>query len=80
MFIEFVARHQRISILVLFLSLFYAVFATKPEFMFTKKGTFRDFGIGYLKKTIIPPWLFTIFIAVLAYLVVKFVCIYPNLV
>ena len=47
----------------------------KPTFLFNKNGTFRDFGAGFVKKTIIPAWLFSIFLAVFSYIIIKFVTI-----
>ena len=37
----------------------------KPAFLYTHKGTLRQFGLGYRHKTIIPLWLLSIIIAIL---------------
>lgn len=46
-------------------------FQLKPIILFTEKGTFREFGAGYTKKTILPVWLFIIFWAVSSYIIVR---------
>jgi hypothetical protein len=40
----------------------------KPNFVFNKDGTMRQFGIGYRNKTVIPIWLIVIIMAYLSYL------------
>jgi hypothetical protein len=51
----------------------------KPAFLYTHKGTLRQFGLGYQNKTIIPLWLLSILIAVISYLVVRFYIVYPTI-
>ena len=51
----------------------------KPAFLYTHKGTLRQFGLGYQNKTIIPLWLLSIFIAVISYLVVRLYIVYPTI-
>jgi len=58
-----------ISIL-LFLSLFVLIHHFKPTLLYTKDGAFRQFGVGYKQKTVVPIWLVAIFLAILCYLFV----------
>tara|TARA_X000000368_G_C22857304_1_gene634935 strand:+ start:436 stop:651 length:216 start_codon:yes stop_codon:yes gene_type:complete len=57
--------------IALFLVGVFITFHLKPNLLFTEKGTFRDFGAGYNKKTILPVWLFIIFWAVTSYILIK---------
>lgn len=52
----------------------------KPAFIYNKNGTLREFGIGFKKKTVIPLWLITIFIAIMSYFSVLYYIEYPNVV
>lgn len=63
--------NQLLYTTVLFLIGVFFTFYFKPNILFTKNGTFREFGAGYSKKTIIPVWLFVIFWAVTSYIIVK---------
>ena len=52
---------------VLFFVLIYcALIKLKPELIFYKDGTLKDFGIGYKNKTIMPLWLVSIFLAIIS--------------
>jgi hypothetical protein len=58
-----------ISILI-FLVLFTLIHQVKPSLLYTKEGGFRQFGVGYKQKTVVPIWLVAIFLAILCYLFV----------
>ena len=55
-----------LSILI-FIIFFGIVHYIKPDIMYTKEGGFREFGIGYKQKTVVPIWLVAIFLAMLCY-------------
>jgi hypothetical protein len=42
----------------------------KPKFIYNLDGSLREFGIGYMKKTVVPAWLVSIIIAILSYLAI----------
>ena len=44
----------------------------KPAFLYTKEGGFREFGVGYKNKTVIPIWLISIILAILSYVAVMY--------
>jgi hypothetical protein len=48
----------------------------KPNFVFNKDGTMRQFGIGYRNKTVIPIWLIVIIMAYLSYLFLLYLQIF----
>lgn len=58
--------------IALFLILFTLFHIAKPSFAYGKDGEFRQFGVGYKNKTVIPIWGVSITIAILSYLVVLY--------
>ena len=54
--------------IALFLLLFTLLHYFKPAFIYTKDGGFRQFGLGYKNKTVLPIWLFAIIFAIFSYL------------
>jgi hypothetical protein len=54
----------------LFLVIFVVIHNVKPSLLYTKEGGFRQFGVGYKQKTVVPIWLVAIFLAILCYLFV----------
>jgi hypothetical protein len=71
-------RHNKVSVaIILYIILFALVNLVKPAFMYNPDGTIKEFGVGFRKKTIIPIWLISIFIAIIAYFsVMYYVSIY----
>lgn len=66
-------KNNKVSIaIVIFLILFSIVHYLKPGLLYTKEGGFRNFGLGYRNKTIIPIWLVAIILGILSYLVVSY--------
>ena len=68
-----------VSIVIFFILYFYLNY-TKPAFLYNKDGTLREFGVGFKKKTVVPLWLITIFIAIISYFSVLYYIEYPNVV
>jgi len=61
-------RHNKIaSAILIYILLFALINVLKPAFMYNPDGSLKEFGVGYRKKTIIPVWLISIFLAILAY-------------
>lgn len=65
--------------IILFLICFSLVHILKPNFIYNKDGTFRDFGLGYRNKTILPMWLIVIITAILCYLGVLYFLAFPKI-
>lgn len=64
-------RLNRVNIAILiFLSLFVIIHVYKPMLIYTKEGGFRQFGVGYKHKTVIPIWVVAIILAIFSYLAV----------
>lgn len=53
--------------IVLFVSLFSIIHIAKPSLLYTKEGGFRQFGVGYKQKTVVPIWIVAIMLAILCY-------------
>jgi hypothetical protein len=53
---------------LLFLALFSIVHFLKPGLIYNQNGGFRQFGIGYKQKTVVPIWLVSIILAIVCYL------------
>ena len=58
--------------ILLFLGLFSMVHITKPALLYTPEGGFRQFGVGYKQKTVIPIWIVAILLAIFSYLAVLY--------
>jgi hypothetical protein len=43
----------------------------KPGLVYDKDGSFREFGVGYRHKTVIPIWVVSIVLAILSYIAVS---------
>lgn len=53
--------------ILLFFGSFLLLCFIKPRLVYDEWGGFREFGIGYRNKTIIPIWLVTILFAICSY-------------
>lgn len=69
---KFVKNNRVVISIILFLVLFSIVHYIKPGFLYTKEGGFRNFGVGYRNKTVIPIWLVSIILGILCYLAVSY--------
>ena len=66
----FVNTHKVNIAILLFLALFSIVHTMKPSLLYTTEGGFRQFGVGYRHKTVIPIWGVAIVLAIFSYLAV----------
>jgi hypothetical protein len=67
---EFVRHYKTNYAIALFLVLFATFHYMKPGFAYGKDGDFRQFGVGYRNKTVLPIWGVSIVLAILSYLAV----------
>lgn len=72
----FIKQHITSMSILLFMVLFGIMVYLKPNFVFNKDGTMRQFGIGYRNKTVIPIWLIVIIMAYLSYLFLLYLQIF----
>lgn len=70
---RFVRYHKLNIAVLLFLILFSIIhFALKPSLLYNPDGSFRQFGVGYRNKTVIPIWIIAIILAIFSYLAVLY--------
>jgi len=58
--------------ILIFLILFAIVHYLKPGFAYMENGGFREFGLGYKNKTVIPIWVVVIVLAIFSYTIVGY--------
>lgn len=54
--------------IVIFLVFYIGVNYLQPSILYDEYGNIRPFGLGYTNTTVIPVWMFAIFLGVLSYL------------
>ena len=69
---DFVRRNIVSSAILLYIFVYVVIIYSRPSFLYNKDGTFRQFGVGYSSKTVIPVWLLAIFLSILCYFLVMF--------
>ena len=60
----------------LFIIIFIIIHTIKPVLIYDEEGNYREFGVGYRHKTIIPIWLVAIITAIFTYIFVKTVFVH----
>lgn len=64
-------RQNKVSIAILmFLVIFFSIHYLKPGLLYTPEGGFREFGVGYRNKTVLPIWIISIVLAIMCYFLV----------
>jgi hypothetical protein len=77
MYLKGFVRYHKLNVTIfLFLILFTLIHITKPSLVYDKDGSFREFGVGYRHKTVIPIWVISIVLAILCYLAVSYYLIF----
>ena len=64
--------------IIIFMCLFVIIQIIEPAFLYNSDGSFRQFGLGKQKKTVLPIWLVAIVLAILAYLFVLYYLAVPK--
>ena len=72
----FIKYHKLSIIILLFIFIFSTVHCLKPSIFYNLNGGFREFGVGYREKTVIPIWIFAICLAILCYIFIESILIY----
>jgi hypothetical protein len=70
MLLQYIRGHKTTVAIFIFLILFTIFHLLKPGFAYTEDGGFRQFGLGYKNKTVIPVWVVAIVLAIFSYLFV----------
>lgn len=63
-------ENRLVSAIIIFLIIFSIVHWLKPPLIYNEHGGFRQFGIGYKQKTVIPIWVVSIILAIFCYMAV----------
>jgi hypothetical protein len=69
---SFIRANKLNFAILLFVALFSIVHMVKPAMIYTPEGGFRQFGVGYKQKTIVPIWIVAICLAILSYLAIMY--------
>lgn len=69
----FIRKYKSSFAILLFIILFSLFHMIKPSFAYGRDGEFREFGVGYKNKTVLPIWTVAIALAILSYLAVLYV-------
>lgn len=64
---------------IVFVLVYVIIIKFKPNFLYTRDGNLRSFGLGYKNKTIIPLWLVAIIISILSYIIVLYWLTFPSI-
>ena len=64
---RWVRQNKIIVAILIYIVLFGIVNMLTPAFMYNLDGSLKEFGVGFRKKTIMPVWLISIFLAIIAY-------------
>ena len=75
---SYIRKNLTTMSIFLFLIIFIIIQMFRPSFIYDNDGGFRQFGIFYKSKTVIPIWLVTIMVAILSYLFVLYYITLPN--
>jgi hypothetical protein len=70
---KYIRSHKTTAAIFIFLILFTMVHLLKPGFAYTEDGGFRQFGVGYKHKTVVPIWVVAIILAIFSYVLIVYV-------
>jgi hypothetical protein len=79
MYQNIVRQNMTLVSTILFIISFGIIQFMKPQFLYNKDGSIREFGVGYKNKTIMPVWLLSIVLGILSYLAVMFFISQPKM-
>jgi hypothetical protein len=75
----FIRNNITLASIFIFVVIFIGIQILKPDFLYKSDGSVREFGIGYKNKTIMPLWLFSIFLGILCYVGALYYVTYPRM-
>lgn len=75
-----IVRNNKASFAILLFIMFFVLFQlSEPAFLYDNDGALRQFGLGMKKKTILPIWLLSIFLAIVSYLLILYYLSFPKM-
>lgn len=72
---QYIRENKVIVAILLFIVFFATIHSLKPRMIYNEQDGFRQFGIGYKQKTIVPIWIASIVLAILCYVVVYYLSV-----
>ena len=72
MYKGYIRENITVAAVVLFIIIFGTIQMMKPTCFYNKDGSFREFGVGYKNKTILPIWLLSLVLGIMCYLAVMY--------
>ncbi len=51
----------------------------QPSIIYNKDGSFKNFGVGYKKFTVLPMWVFVIILAIFSYMISLYYSLLPRI-
>lgn len=76
---KFIQQHIQIASISVFLTFYILIVLLKPNFLYNKDGSLREFGIGFKKKTVVPIWLLSIILGIMSYYIMLYYSSWPTL-
>jgi hypothetical protein len=72
-----IVLHNKLNVAILLFACFFTlIHYIKPSVVYDRDGGFREFGVGYKHKTVIPAWLVTIVLGIFSYMAVLYYLAY----
>jgi hypothetical protein len=71
-----ILQNKIVCAIIIFLILFTSIHYAKPSFMYNNDGSFREFGVGYKHKTVVPAWGVSIILGILSYMSILYYLAY----
>lgn len=69
---SYIRQNLPLASISLFLIIFVMIQFLSPGFLYNNDGSFKEFGLGYKNKTILPIWLLSFVLGILSYCAVRF--------
>lgn len=69
---RFIQYHRVNFSILLFIILFAGIHLLKPSLFYLPNGSYRQFGVGYRNKTILPIWICAILLAIFCYMTISY--------
>lgn len=76
---KFIQENIQIASITVFLTFYILIVVLKPNFLYDKDGSLREFGVGFKKKTVVPVWLLSIILGIMSYYIMLYYSSWPTL-
>ena len=75
----FVRNNLKLFAIIIFLITYATINTYKPGFLYNSDGSLRQFGVGQMRKSVIPAWLLAIILAIFSYFGILYYLAAPQL-